>query len=260
MVKTKNYFVSFIDILGFKNLINSQSSLEDIQKVYTSLERTLFYLPDAYINHRGNRFFRFYIHAGFPEYSEDIIENLYNFSDSIIFFIECSEDLEENRDKFKAMCFVTNEFIKSPIITNPIVYQFASRGAIAHGPAIMDNNTRIHICQPLIDSYKLAENQNWMGGAIHHSVPDDYISPLVGHDKQLYEYDIPLKKENNENIKYALNWVQRHPNEKISKQGGIIKPIYKDIAENHVLKYDWDNQMEKRDNTLKFIEIICNQF
>ena len=59
IVETSNYFVSFIDILGFKNLINKQVTSEDIHKTYDSLERTLFYLSEAYIHHRDNKFFRF---------------------------------------------------------------------------------------------------------------------------------------------------------------------------------------------------------
>ena len=261
MTEVKNYFVSLIDILGFSNLVNNQTSVRDIEKIYTSLKRTLFDLPDVHMTQRPNDFFRIYVQGFFPTYAREIIDNLYNFSDSIIFFIESSDDdNEENMNKFKAICLITNEFLKSPIIKDPRIFQFATRGAVAYGPAIMNNKTRIHIGRPIIDSYLLAEHQNWMGGAIHYTVPEDLILPLVGYNNEIYEYQIPLNRDFERPIKYALNWVQRHPNEKEYNSTGIRIPIFGDIGRAHILHYDWGDHEDKRDNTIKFVETICNEY
>jgi len=260
-IDEKEYFVSFIDILGFKNIINGNNQFPNLIKVYFSLLRSIKYFREIHLNEEPNYFYRLYGETpSLLPYADIILNNnFYNFSDSVIFFIEASNDGEDNIIRLNTMCWITNAFIVESIITDPRIFQLALRGAIAFGPAIMDTNNRIHIGAPIVDAFNLSNNLNWMGAALHPSVHKFVIPDICGHDKQIIEYQIPKKSEYKDKLLYALNWVQQHPSEK-DLLNGNRRPRINDIGNSHVLKYDWGDQENKKQKTMKFVEFICNLY
>ena len=261
MCNRNNYFVGFIDVLGFSNLITNATEHTELISIYNSLRRSIHAIPDVHRTGQSNEFL--YLYSGtpgrLPPHTDTIFNNVYNFSDSIIFYIKCCKDLNDNINRLSSMCWIMNAFIAESIITDPRLNQFALRGAIAYGPAIMDRDNRIHIGKPLIDAYYLSNNQEWMGGALHPTVPEEMIGSILGHDKQLFEYEVPTKDEYNEEIKCALKWVQQHPCRR-DLTSGNRRPRVEDIGKSHVMKKDWGTQIHKRDNTMNFVRNICNEY
>ena len=266
-IEDGNYLVSFIDILGFKKRIKDNSQFPNLEKVYNSLDRVLYYLPEVHRTGLQNKYYSIYAGKPLSQYAEEILKNRYNFSDSIIFYIKCSDIEEEYTKQLFAISWITNAFIIESLIHDDRVFQLPLRGAIAYGPALMDRDKKIHIGQPIVNAVELSGYQDWVGGALHHSVtiPQTIIENLVGYNKQIYEYpSIPIKDccQEKHLIKYALNWVQQHPagvkwfKERKGKQ---LRPLLRDIC-YHIEKHDWGTHLEKKENTKKFAEKICDEY
>lgn len=268
-IEAGEFFVSFIDILGFGHLIKNKN-FPELEKIHRSVHRFLWGIKEAHRTGKSNQYFKFY--EPFPEilYGEKIFENMYNFSDSIIFYIKASDDYSENLRRFRDLCFITNIFIAKSIIQDPNLFDLPLRAGVAYGPAIMDKSNKIHMGPPIVYAHDLAESLNWMGGAIVDdsktgcSVPEEYIKPLLGYDNEIYRYkDTPIKKKNKKGYPkemYVLNWVRQHPNHALIRDTGKYRPVYRDIGENHVKKHKWGKETKKRDETLNFVKKICEEF
>jgi len=268
---TGNYLVSFIDVLGFSRLIGNNKQFPDLKKVYDSFDRILHYLPEVHRTGKPNKYYMIYrgTPGKLPDYADEILKNSYNFSDSIIFFIKTSKDVEQYVKQLYAICWISNAFVAESIIkSRHEVFQLPLRCGIAYGPSCMNSIRRIHVGKPIVDAFYLCESMDWIGGAIHHSVniPEDFKEQLIGYDKQLYEYEnIPFKESysDKELIRYALNWVQQHPSDVRwvpEMRGREPRPLVQDIGDKHVLTHEWENEIEKRDNTMDFVAAICAEF
>ena len=267
------YFIGYMDVLGFRSLVMNK----DLQKVHKSLETILVELRNFYLTGMSRLYGSFDMGTGYPtqvpshKYSKEILkDNIINFSDSIIFYIRCSEDEEENKVRFESICWLSNEFIAKSILTthDPNRFEIALRCGIAFGDAIVDKDNGIFTGKPIIDAYDLSECQQWMGGAIHPSVPIEYKEKLLGYDKELFIYPVPFElKENvkstyNVDLKYSLNWVKHHPSlpnyfPNLKRLG----PTLSDIG-GHVARYKWeskDNYVKGR-NTLDFVRRIDEEW
>ncbi len=265
-----NYFVSFIDILGFGKLIEN-TNFQVLKKIHLSVYRFLWGITKAHQTGKPNIFYQFY--KSFPKilYIDKILEdNMYNFSDSIILYIKTSNDDEDNLKRFRSLCQITNIFIAKSIIQDPRVFELPLRAGIAYGPAIMDKTNKIHIGHSINDAYELSESLNWMGGAIDYnfttglSVPEKFIKPLLGYDNEIIRYKkTPIKerKTSKEYYKdlYVLNWVRQHPSHK-EIDAGRYRPTYNDIGKSHVDKHKWGTEIRKCEETMKFVKMICDEF
>jgi len=259
------YFFSFIDILGFSKLIeNNQNMLQDI---YESMIRTIRNLPDVHLTGDPNKSYEPAIkptksrEIELPKFVPRILkENYTNFSDTIIFYIAVGNDEEENIERFRSICWTSNEFIaKSILKPNKPIFEIPLRCGIAYGDALIEDNVNVHIGQPLINAYRLSECQEWVGGAIHNSVPAKYIESTIGYNKELYEYKVPIKEGKDIFSKYALNWVKHHYT--VENHNSIRYKTYRDGPTlrdlgYHVRQHDWGSESVKRENTLDFIEKI----
>ena len=178
--------------------------------------------------------------------SEILANGFFNFSDTIILYAKLSNIDEENVKLFKSMCVLMNDFISTSILepkTDEIRLPF--RGAISKGKCLVDKELQIHIGDPFIRAYKLAESQNWMGGAIDKTIDKDMMHEIIGFDKEIIEYCIPFNKNKSiESIKYALNWQQSYP-----RRFGLK-------LQSQINSHDWGKETEKKQNTLKFVETV----
>jgi hypothetical protein len=189
-------------------------------------------------------------------------------------FIETSNDAKDNIKRLTALCWITNVLIaKSILVGDKTVFELPLRAAISYGPLVVDTKNKIHVGKPLIDAYELSNALNWMGGAIHPSVPEKYIQSLVGYDNEIYDYNIPIKIKylrkmgfSRNDIKYALNWVRQHPSHEAFfpvMKGRKPRPLIEDIGKTHVNRHNWGirrNNLRKRNWTMKFIKRICDEF
>jgi hypothetical protein len=200
------------------------------------------------------------------KFSKEILSNnILNFSDSIIFYIECSTDEKENIIKFESLCWLSNEFIAKSILTtnDSNRSQIALRCGIAYGEAIIKKDISIIIGQPFIDAYDLSNCQQWMGGAIHQSVPIDFCEKITGYGSELFKHPVPfeISKEKNMariNKDFSLNWVKHHPSlPNFIHDLKRIGPTLFDIG-GHISHYPWENKDDylKGRNTIDFVKKI----
>jgi hypothetical protein len=269
------FLISFMDILAFRLLVNH----EDIDTIYNSLNRIIVNLRNLYSNEEPNESYAIYDDSGSiirgpipsPIYSRRILQRYFtNFSDSIILYIKLDGNYKEDIEKLKSICWVSNIFISKSILdTNSSDHvKIAMRCGIAMGYARINQAKGIHVGQPIIDAYELCEHQQWMGGAIHPSVPQEFCEELVGFNNELYKYKVPIKPKKEEkhpyNIKsqYALNWVYHHPSLKRWVKDKLREgPTLIDIG-GHVKRYKWEsrNRYEKGINTLNFVKQIDKEW
>ncbi len=273
-MKGGRFLISFMDILGFGYMIKNF----DIDIIYNSMYRTLGMLRDFILQGEPNEKYSRYDDNGrvirgplpSPAYVKRIIERYFtNFSDSIILYIKLSNDKQDNIERFKSLCWVSNFFISKSILSPQNVGQelpLAIRCGIAFGNARINQTRSIHVGQPIIDAYKLCEHQQWMGGAIHPNVPREYCDILVGYNNELFRYNAPVQQKGNDNYHinsiYSLNWVYHHPSLRrwvSDKQRN--GPTLRDIG-GHVKRYPWENNNHYRKgiNTLNFVKKIDEEW
>jgi len=266
-----------MDILGFAKLVVEND--HKLELVRTSMYTTLIDLRNFLLTGDDNHSFKANIQESkehlkkypYPDFINEILEfNFKVFSDSIILFIEIdpTESTEVNIEKLKSICWVSNHFIAKSILFKGPLLSFPYRCAIAVGEMIIDEDNGIFLGKPLIDAVKLAECQEWMGGALHPSIPKKYYTPILGHDQELIKQSIPIDPKNscvNEldimDLTIALNWVKHHPSDPI-----IVKdlqregPALADIGGQIRKKFKWSNGdmrgRVKGSNTLDFVQMI----
>lgn len=131
-INYKNSYVAFIDILGFKNLVNSRAD-EDKDK----LESYLGVVNKAITNLKGS--------------SKDSIGSII-ISDSIILSVLQSKEIEENIDRLRHLCVAVG-FIQLQLSLKNIW----ARGAISSGKAYFDSSENQIIGPAYIKAYLLEE-------------------------------------------------------------------------------------------------------
>ena len=269
-MKKGKFVVSFMDILGFEHMVENY----DIDVIYNSMYRVLGMLRDFILDGDPNAKYSQYDDNGrvirgplpSPDYVRLILERyLTNFSDSIILYIRLRDDEQDNIERFKSLCWVSNFFISKSILTPQNREQelpLAIRCGIAHGEARVNQTRGIHIGQPIIDAYRLSEHQQWMGGAIHPNVPHQYCESIVGYNNELFRYNAPIQPKEGEQYEicsnYSLNWVYHHPSlKRWVRDKQRDGPTLIDIG-GHVKRYPWEsrNHYGKGINTLNFVKRI----
>jgi hypothetical protein len=169
-----NYYVAFLDILGFKEIFNSFGSndFERSIEMGKSMYAIIHGYADSITSRKSNSFLTYFGGEGEPQeeiprdklspYLEKIINyGMYHFSDSILLFIEEGNDFTDNVLKLKALSSIVNTLISKSILESnpnkPAVIPL--RGGIAFGMALLDNETGINMLDLLTyASYCIAEN------------------------------------------------------------------------------------------------------
>lgn len=270
--ESKEYLVGYLDIIGFEYLLHSKG----LQIIFKSLHGILNDLMGVLKTGKPSGRFSVYGGINIPSESKKILmSGFFNFSDSILLYSDLSENEEENRNKFFGMCWIMNRFISTSILNpnDPTLTAFAFRGAISKGKGFVNNDLRIHMGEPFIRAYRLAESQDWMGGVIDININEEWNQENKGFNKEIDKYNIPFSKKE-EKVKYAsyasnyaLNWPRSHPYDystyKWNGANGTLKrkgPQYDIDLKRHIESYDWDCEKNKKDNTLKFAEEICDEW
>ncbi len=157
-------FVAFIDIMGFKDLVENNSHEElqiKFEKLFSSIVRmSLSYSKYKVIDEQG-------IKQLIPDTSKIIINSLI-ISDSVIFWT--------NNDSMKS--FVDISVVVRNLLSNAVFTGFPLRGAISMGPisvyrndlsSAMDNSQQTIIGRGIVNAYKLEMTQNWLGCVVDES-------------------------------------------------------------------------------------------
>jgi hypothetical protein len=178
MQNTTNRFVAFIDILGFKNLVDNNSH----EFVYKKLSALIESLNE--IKKRKN----------------DIIK-IWTFSDSILIFTK--DDSEVCADHIL--------FETSSIIRKSISLELLAKGAVAFGEFTADYDNSIFFGKPLIDAFQLQEEMKLSSVIIHHSCEKKLKKMKYADTKLLdggrsFNYNTPMKYGFVNHLQ--LNWIE----------------------------------------------------
>lgn len=209
MEDTKNRFVAFIDILGFKNLVDT--------KTHHMVFNKLSSLVDS-----------------FKKIKRDAPTlRIWMFSDSIL--IMSVDDSEASADNIL--------FYTSLIITRALDVELLAKGGIAFGQFTADFDKSIFFGKPLIDSYLLQEDMKMSSVILHHTMENKlkkmkYKYVNLMENNRCFEYMTPMKYGT---VKHThLNWLEYYhlykfdsPEEKekiFKKYQKLIDNLYLDVS------------------------------
>ncbi|WP_338731370.1 hypothetical protein [Mangrovimonas cancribranchiae] len=233
---TDSRFVAFLDILGFKDMVMRKSH-EDIYQTLNQISKSKKLVEKAVDLDKVSNVFN------------DAEVYVVSFSDSIVIFSK-----NDSLDNLIYFLLATRW-----VFTGAFKKQIPLKGAIAHGEISLNKTEQIYFGQPIIDSYLMEEDVNYMGVVAHNSI-DNYIAKikegkdLKRLDKILFEEKTTLKCGNITHTN--LNWF------KIIKPEGKEEPEIKDIKERiNIFKQSSSGTARKYvDNTLTMFEKIENDF
>jgi len=164
-----NRFVCFLDIMGFKNMIDSRSH-SDVKKMMEDLSKIRQYII------KQNKLFK--KEAIYSLY-KDCEMQLVSFSDSIILFT--------NEDKPTDFLLLT--YAARKILFDAVKLGIPIKGAISYGYITADFNNSIFLGRPIVEAYLLQEELFYYGVTLDHKSETFYRNNLAkfkGHD--MYEF------------------------------------------------------------------------
>ena len=233
-IAKRNYFIAFLDILGFTQFTQNST----LDEVYNEIQNMFAAARASRVE--GN------VRIGNSNNPITLSNLMYlTISDSIIVFQEVIQlvDIEEEF-KWKEESF--GEFILGleELYKEAFKRKIFLRGGISYGEAIIsldsENKENIILGNTYIEAVKMEKVQSWMGFAFHPSM-GEYLNK-TSYKSILVEYDIPVKKEyvNLGIPNFTIGWVD--------SSNAQDRDIFKGwVTEN-------DRQNEIKINTLKFFE------
>lgn len=177
-LETGSRIVSFLDIMGFKDMVARQHET----RIKEKLEELARFIQEN-VGEDGDMFSSI-------------------FSDSIILFTN-----KDDKEAFIKLLEVT-----SLIVEKSISLGLPIKGAIAKGECTVTVGLKpFYFGQPIIDAYSLGENLVLYGVILHNTVED--LASDADCQEIVFDYKVPLKGGFSEH--YILNWFGK--NKEINK-------------------------------------------
>jgi hypothetical protein len=163
---TADRYVVYIDIMGFKNMVATQS----VDSIYAMMKD---------VNKSRDKSAAIGYLVGFE--TQNLV-NSTTYSDSIMLYSR-----DGSKEALKAISLAAG-ILTSELFSKKVPH----KGAMAFGSMMLDNENSIFFGQPLIDAYLLQEELGFYGIIVHHSAErtiflEDFI---VGC---FIQFDCPLK-------------------------------------------------------------------
>jgi hypothetical protein len=228
-------FVAVCDILGFSEFV-AKVSLEDVvEHGLGGLRHALYFSMYGEDPADDLRFVEFARH--------DEVGVTW-FSDTILLYTKSDTD--------KAIRSLMS--ILSSLVFFMMSGQTRLRAGVAYGPAHIDAENAMYVGQPIVDAARLEQEQQWAGGALHHTAYER-IRRVAGDEPPMdwwvVSYDVPLKNARKLRT-FAVNWNE-----------GIHPPSWRLLwspESDTPSPKDWQTQpniCEKFVNTKTFHEKYC---
>lgn len=184
--ETRSRIVSFLDIMGFKDMISRQEETQIKEKLET-LSR---FISENVTEESGTQFSIF--------------------SDSIILF---SKDNSES--SFEQLVTLSGKIVKKSISLGlPI------KGAIASGMCTVSQGVKpFYFGQPIVDAYQLEEDIVLYGVAMHHTVENLAEHFSQGNGSIVFDYSLSLKKGTSKH--YVVDWFSESKEENLDNLRNI---------------------------------------
>lgn len=131
------------------------------------------------------------------------------------------------------------------------------RVGIAFGDCVMNRSRGLYLGTPIVDAYLTEQRQDWVGLALHHSVPFRASEEALGtvklpvsveHDGLVFvDYPVPLKDREDPPLRSTLNWLWFEGSDRLLKH-------YSSSAPNEAAAIKWTNTIKFFDACLKLFD------
>jgi hypothetical protein len=159
-------FVCYIDIMGFKNLVQ-RNSHDRIYRMMKKVSEALNNTEAAFSTDTENEF-------------DDVSITMTTYSDSIMMYSK--DNSEENLLNFLSAV--------GSLIEDLFLAEIPFRGAVAYGMMTLDFKNSIFFGRPLIDAYLLSEELSFYGVVVHASAESKMG---LKESNAIIEYMCPFK-------------------------------------------------------------------
>ena len=241
VTNTKKKYIAFIDILGFKNLVESKSHNVVYKKIHAIVESLI----------KMEALFKFKKEEEEQEEENEWIKK-WVFSDSIM--LVSRDDSEFSAD----VIFL----VTANIVAEALNQELLVKGSIAFGEFTADYENSIFFGKPLIDSYQLEENLKISSIVIHHTCEKKlkqmkYENINLLENGRCFNYLTPMKFGKVNHL--HLNWLkyQMLALEKNEREEVFIK--FKKLIETIYLEASGEPRLYI-DNTIPFLEKCRDEY
>ena len=228
----ENCYVAFLDILGFKEVVEKNSH-DKLSQLYKTIESYI----SKDIESIGI--------MDFPEKKSEI--GCYFISDSIILW---SQDLSNT--SFMHLVSLVNR-----IMVGALMSDLPLRGAVSSGPLTVKQSIlgSTVFGNGLTNAYILEAQQKWSGCIVDKTIIEnihkskDEISQYIENNPIFEKYDVPLKSGSSEY--WVLNWPLSFVRNTEELRG---------IFESNSKKSTHDSVIEKIENTITFYQHFLSKY
>jgi len=250
---TKEVYIAYFDLLGFKKFIenNTETSIDTrMGHIFRDMELSLTLENIKHSSTSPN--------VVIPDINQAKV-NCVNISDTIIYW---TNDL--NIDSLYNLFLVSFLFNSHFNIDNFPVRGCLTKGYLNHVMGIYEssNNSLYAVQCPygkgLVEAHVKAESQNWAGTVIDQGVIDDLSNSQYSKSFETYclKYQIPYKKNISNPKEYAFKLIGEIDNEKhLFNLKNSVRQIF--LADNKSI--DKEDVIEKMTNTCDFLDYCYNK-
>ena len=175
-----NRYVALIDILGFRSLLASTPVIEVIGRIDNLLS-------DA------QRYLRASTGSGQVRTLGEV-----HFSDTILMWTPLIKDIHDDQEIVAGGHLF---FVVTDLIYRSFIAGIPLRAGIGFGECCIDVDRQIFVGRAIVDAYEVESAQDWVGGALHPSVPFG-----IAYAGSLVKYAVPVKTGAAVVPEIALNW------------------------------------------------------
>lgn len=204
-------YVLFLDILGFKDLVEKNTP-EELDKIYRNQVIEAYGPAVAVSNEFSGRDISIQFNS-VDSVLKDTVQDTFNFhvmSDSIIVW---TNDIDNN--SLKKLLAFTSVYISMTLTMGVPLRGAISKGYISEINAPMNNITQsCFVGTGIVNAYQLEGTQDWMGCIVDEECVKDIPSNLLeqiktNKDSFIVSYNVPIKCKEGIELKktYVVNWV-----------------------------------------------------
>lgn len=238
-IQTKNRFVVFLDIMGFKDRV-ARNTPEELYAELTEFNKNITNILNSNQKIKQDKSKKENDSSGgivIKNYEEENNIILAQFSDSIVLF-----SVDDSNDSLVTISKVTEKIMRAAIRhTNPIPL----KGALAKGNVTCDMSKQLFFGQALIDAFLLEENVQYYGVVVHHTA-EESVSKLnsdIYKNSKIYlksgrieHYELIWYKDNIDTIESEIDRIRLSVSDSPRKYIDNTKQIIRDFIDSQTNK------------------------
>jgi hypothetical protein len=213
-ISTCNRFVTFLDIMGFKDRLLKQNH-QEVLSTLLKFSQTIKVVKQT---------------AEIPQgfWKSQAAEVDYAGADSFVFPVMFSDSILLVSSNDSVECAHKTILYALTVFRQAMVNQIPMKGVIAHGEFTADIQRSLYFGKPIVDAFEL-QNELYVYGVVLHHTMEKYIMENCEADffdiNNIKNWSVPTKSGN---ITYAiLNWIWV---DSFTESNQIVSKFYKDVS------------------------------